>query len=222
MSKQQVIKELAEWFDLNKRQAESLYLFMIHEGFIEEHEDDVEVIVWDIKELVPDWGIGEMRVRIGSGPTYETSGKDFVIAKDYKTMEKNAVNVVYDQLRTEPELFDQDWLAGHIYMTEKDRRQFSEDLGNGMVSDGLIDEDELDDYVERVYQATKDPIAFFVHQEGMHNSVAEFLNYSGYASIDYWEAARDAVNTDGPEHFLAHYDGQYHELDNGAVYWRIN
>ena len=40
--------------------------------------------------------------------------------------------------------------------------------------------------------------------------------------IDIDRAARDAVDTDGPGHFLSSYDGETYELPGGGVYWRVN
>ena len=40
--------------------------------------------------------------------------------------------------------------------------------------------------------------------------------------INVKAAAKDAVDTDGWQHFLAHYDGSSHTTDSGLVYWRTN
>ena len=42
------------------------------------------------------------------------------------------------------------------------------------------------------------------------------------AGIDIDAAAEDAVDTDGPEHFVARYDGKSHETRSRFVYWRTN
>lgn len=42
------------------------------------------------------------------------------------------------------------------------------------------------------------------------------------AGIDVEKAAEDAIRTDGWEHFVACYDGNSNELDNGAVYCRTD
>ena len=42
------------------------------------------------------------------------------------------------------------------------------------------------------------------------------------AGFDIDAAAEDAVDTDGAEHFLARYDGNYYETKSGFVYWRDN
>lgn len=40
------------------------------------------------------------------------------------------------------------------------------------------------------------------------------------AGINYDEAVKDAVNTDGWAHFICRHDGNYHSLKSGAVYYR--
>ena len=42
------------------------------------------------------------------------------------------------------------------------------------------------------------------------------------AGFDSEEAAENAIRTDGVAHFLASYDGEEIELDNGNVMYRVN
>lgn len=42
------------------------------------------------------------------------------------------------------------------------------------------------------------------------------------AGIDINAAAEDAVDTDGPEHFVARYDGSSYTTPGNLTYWRVN
>ena len=72
---------------------------------------------------------------------------------------------------------------------------FAEDMTNDQLKDPM-------DYLRNIYggDATKEAIRI--------------------AGIDIDAAAEDAVDTDGPEHFVGHYDGKSHETRSGFVYWR--
>jgi len=54
---------------------------------------------------------------------------------------------------------------------------------------------------------------------GSEDAVKQAIEIAG---IDVNAAAEDAVDTDGPEHFVARYDGNYYTTKNGLVYWREN
>jgi hypothetical protein len=65
----------------------------------------------------------------------------------------------------------------------------------------------------------KDPMSYLEDIYGKEDAVKEAIRIAG---IDIDAAAEDAVDTDGAEHFLAHYDGNSYETKSGLVYWRTN
>ncbi len=71
---------------------------------------------------------------------------------------------------------------------------------------------------EEIYDALEDPVQYFVEDHGMYT--LEQLMKSNIVHIDIKEAAQGAVDTDGIAHFLATYDGNQIDLDNGAVMFR--
>lgn len=73
---------------------------------------------------------------------------------------------------------------------------------------------------EEIYEALDDPIQYFVNDQGMYSM--EDLFKANFVSIDYDEAAQDAIDADGASHFLDYYDGSEVELPSGAVAFGTN
>ncbi len=71
--------------------------------------------------------------------------------------------------------------------------------------------DETEKYILR------DPLGWW---EGL--GLGGNLSDQNFASLDYDAASQDAVDTDGMAHFLAHYDRNQLDLDNGMVAFRQN
>lgn len=82
--------------------------------------------------------------------------------------------------------------------------------------------DELrDSMVEEIAaQLKKDPVGYFL-DNGFYSTANELLE-NHVVSIDITAAAQDAVDTDGWEHFLSRYDGDYTTTEHGMVYFREN
>jgi len=79
--------------------------------------------------------------------------------------------------------------------------------------------DKLDDYIERyVNDVLADPVEYLEDIYG-DEAIKKALEWGG---IGYEKAADEAVNIDGPGHFLSGYDGEIRELPSGGVYWRTN
>lgn len=76
-----------------------------------------------------------------------------------------------------------------------------------------------DDYVEKEKPAPPDPWEWLQDVYGKEDAAKQAIEMVG---IDIDKAAEDAISTDGWEHFVARYDGHTHDLENGAVYTRIN
>lgn len=172
-------------------------------------------------------------------PIGQAWGPEFVLVESYDEAIKMAEEKVREDLENEPELFNKDWLIHYIredklrgeldeinsiyddlayeidLRPEDAAEQMDVDPDDFIDQDGYIDEtalrvhltDMLDDYAEREARARRDEY------------IKKAINWGG---IDYFKAAENAVNTDGPGHFLAHYDGEIRELPSGAVYFRTN
>lgn len=74
-------------------------------------------------------------------------------------------------------------------------------------------------YYDEIYEALEDPVQYFVHDLGIYNETD--LLKQNFISINTDEAAEDAVSTDGWEHFLSAYDGDYEETNEGVVYYIV-
>lgn len=77
-----------------------------------------------------------------------------------------------------------------------------------------------DDYAEKVTrEQLSDPVGWLEDIYGKEELGAQLVKWG---MIDIDAAVKEAINTDGPGHFLASYDGELHELTSGGVYWRHN
>lgn len=143
--------------------------------------------------------------------------------------------MVKEDLETEPELFTQSWLLGHV-----DEDKFIDDLKGDIRAwveespesytsfiddeepegkDGEYSEDQIGKMVEGYLDDIKTNIIGFLEELGCSGKdLAEKL----YPYINIDEAVEDAIATDGWQHFLARYDGKSYETKSDYVYWRIN
>jgi hypothetical protein len=64
-----------------------------------------------------------------------------------------------------------------------------------------------------------DPMEYLEDIYGKEDAVKQAIKIAG---IDIDAAAEEAVNVDGPAHFLSSYDGSSYNTKNGLVYWRRN
>ena len=65
----------------------------------------------------------------------------------------------------------------------------------------------------------QNPMEYLENIYGKEDAVKQAIQIAG---IDIDAAAEEAVNIDGPAHFLSSYDGQSYTTDGGLVYWRTN
>lgn len=182
----------------------------------------------------------------------ELGKKGYVVAESHDAMRELALAVVEQDLNDEPESFNQVFIESHINIEKLRRDLESEensanyDYFNDMDDDDLIaeakrwpvresdyiDEDEDGEEIlsdrdgliealaeERTEQDLMDPVAYLQEMLGEQDGIKRAIEIAG---IDVDAAAEDAVDTDGPEHFVAHYDGNSYELSNGWVYWRTD
>jgi hypothetical protein len=185
----------------------------------------------------------------GAGTVYEISQghQEWMVVKNSDQEHELALEVVKQDLEQEPELFSQSFLESHINMdqlrrdlhdavvemrvedlTEMNAREFWKEWdGNGM--DPPEDEEaysqdpsptEIEELAEQqAEERLRDPMRYLEDTRGKEDAIEQAIQIAG---IDINAAAEDAVGTDGPEHFLARYDGTSHETKSGFVYWRAN
>jgi hypothetical protein len=201
-------------------------------------EFEIEVTDWD------DFGVQYYQVEVGQ--------REYIAFEDEDDAEEYAVGQVMQDLEDDPTMFSQNWLQDFIYISNTDKRMIALDMAdyiNDMDDEDVlsqadveddyeaaIEDDDLrkadkilddarealyDDEVKRWEEGLEDdPIGFLVNDEGLY-SIDDLLKQS-FIQIDYEEAAKDAVKTDGVAHFLASYDGNENETDGGIVYYRRN
>lgn len=179
---------------------------------------------------------------------FTLGGIEYRAVKDDDTAERIALRSVTQDLQNEPEMFNQDWLQSHIdmaklremifdgemeddYVDELARRQ-TEDFwrlaGLFRVYEPEADEDgnvrepthaEIDE-VKRAHakDVAADPMDRLRDIYG-DEAPARAIEMAG---IDIDGAAKEAVASDGWQHFLSTYDGDSHTTKHGYVYWREN
>ena len=163
---------------------------------------------------------------------FETEdGKEWKGVENEEIAESIAVDMVKENLYDDASMFNSSWLYTH-FDTERFIREIRSDIENmawGDVKDspeqyGIFKEDaeeeneafdnavedETEDIIKNI---ESDPIGW-LEELSMEDTIVNYIN------VD--EAAIDAVNIDGWQHFLSSYDGNSHELADGFVYWREN
>lgn len=178
----------------------------------------------------------------------ELGKRSWVVAESAEQMREVAIAVVKQDLDSEPENFNQDFIESHInvdrlrsdlesdtqssnydyYNEERDSYLIKEASRFGLDVEEYQDEDEeltdRDGLIEALAEAKtekdlKDPVEYLQDMLGREEGIQTAIKIGG---IDIKAAAEDAVDTDGPEHFLSTYDGHSTELNNGWVYWRVD
>ena len=207
------------------------------------HELDIDPDELSIEE---DKGMSSF----GAGTVYEITisggNKSWQVVENYDQMEELAIEIVTQDLEEDPSMFERSFIEQHINI-DRLRRDLESDV-QSMAEEELRDmrdrdfwrtaeryidvpeEDEdgdmpdPEDYVEDVAEKMteerlKDPMAYLEDIYGDEDAVKQAIEIAG---IDVKGAAEDAVSTDGPEHFVARYDGDSHTTPSGLVYWRDN
>jgi hypothetical protein len=203
-------------------------------------EVDIEEVTIEEDSGLSSFGTGTV-YRIGEGR------REYMVVEDSDQMRALALAVVKQDLDQEPEIFTQSWLEGHID-TDRLRSDLESDvLNNNIDSLNEMDPDDFwREYERQGFEAPeenedgerpepdqseigelaekqtdeelRDPMAYLEDIYGK-DAVKQAIEIAG---IDINAAAEDAVDTDGAEHFLAHYDGNSYETKSGLVYWRTN
>lgn len=188
----------------------------------------------------------------GAGTVYrvEIGREEYVVVESDEQMRDLALEVVKQDLDSEPELFNKEFLEQHINK-DRLRRDLEPDLLNSRIDDLTYEADlrpdefwseyeregfeapeededgerrepdstEIEELAEKqTNDQLEDPMQYLEDIYG-DEAAKEAIEIAG---IDIDAAAEEAVDTDGPEHFLARYDGNYYETPCGFVYWRDN
>jgi hypothetical protein len=183
----------------------------------------------------------------GEGVAYRvTCGRmEYVVVENDDAAHALAKAVVTQDLESEPEIFNKDFIESHID-TAKLRRELESDVRD-------MAEEELRDMRDREFWRTAERYIDVPEEDGEGDmpdpedfigDVAEKMTEErlrepmGYLEDIYGDeaaaqaikiagiyidaAAEDAVNADGWQHFLARYDGNSTETKSGFVFWREN
>ena len=162
-----------------------------------------------------------------------------------------ALAFVKQDLDDQPEIFTQSFIEQHID-TDRLRRDLESDVLDMEMNDwtdianddpdrfwrdyeregfDAPEEDEdgnrpepnqsqIEELAEKLAEEQlRDPMEYLEDIYGKEDAVKQAIRIAG---IDIDAAAEDAVDTDGPAHFLSSYDGNSYETKSGLVYWRHN
>lgn len=183
----------------------------------------------------------------GAGDVYrvESGSKEWSVVENSDVMRDLALAIVKQDLEEDPSMFNKSFIEQHIN-TDRLRRDLESDVQN-MAEEDLREmsdrrfwktaEDYIDvpeenedgempdpeDYISEVAEKMteerlRDPMEYLEEIYG-DEAPAKAIEIAG---IDIDAAAEEAVDSDGPEHFVARYDGNSHETSSGFVYWRDN
>jgi hypothetical protein len=188
-----------------------------------------------------------------TGTVYEVSAgrKEWIVVENDDQERELALEIVKQDLDSEPEIFNQDFIERHID-TDRLRRDLESDVTDMRLEDltemadrrpddfwreyegegfDAPEEDEegerreptrseIEELAERqAEEQLKDPMSYLEDIYGREDAVKKAIEIAG---IDIDAAAEDAVDTDGPAHFLSSYDGNSYTTKGGLVYWRRN
>jgi hypothetical protein len=177
-----------------------------------------------------------------------TGSKEWHVVADEDAERELALAIVKQDLDDQPEIFNQDFIESHIDL-DRLRRDLESDVQNSN-EERLRDErpsdfwkeyeragfdapeededgereDPDDSHIEELAQSLtedelKDPMSYLEDIYGKEDAVKQAIEIAG---LDIDAAAEDAVDTDGPAHFLSSYDGNSYTTKSGLVYWRTN
>jgi len=177
--------------------------------------------------------------------------KEWYVVESSDQERELALEIVKQDLENEPEIFNQSFIEQHINIARL-KRDLESDVMDGHMDrlsdeadrhpDDFWDEyeragfdaPEEDDDGEReepsqteieelaehqTNEDLSDPMRYLEDMLGREDAVKKAIEIAG---IDVESAAEDAVDTDGPGHFLSSYDGNTTETKSGLVYWRVN
>lgn len=177
--------------------------------------------------------------------------KEWYVVEDSTQEHALAVAIVTQDLEQEPEIFAKHFIESHIddkklkdalwsdvlnmrtEDLEDEAQRRPDDFWRSYEGEGFDapEEDEEGNRREPTYREIeelaerqtedqlRDPMSYLEDIYGREDAVKQAIEIAG---IDIDAAAEEAVNVDGPGHFLSSYDGSTHESKSGLVYWRHN
>ena len=174
-------------------------------------------------------------------------GKEWKVVENEDQERELALAIVTQDLEQEPEIFNKDFIESHINM-----KRLKDDLWSDVLNMNIETlEDRSDDEFWREYegagfdapeededgersepdQSQIEELAEKQTEEQLSDRLQYLDDLYGneaaakaieIAGIDIDAAAEEAVDTDGPAHFLSSYDGSSYTTKSGLVYWRVN
>lgn len=177
---------------------------------------------------------------------YEADGKgvnnesEWIVFRNRSQARQAAIEKIKQDLREEPEIFNDSFMRKHTYISETDKRMMAQEEAR-YIYEGIPDEEIVEEAksyglraenadvareqleskrAEEIQERLDDPFEYFVEERGIYSQ--EELGRQDFTRMNIQEAAEDAVDTDGESHFLDVYDGAAVELENGAVAYATN
>jgi hypothetical protein len=165
---------------------------------------------------------------------------EWIVFRSREQARNAAIKRVKQDLREQPEIFEDDFMAKHTYISESDKRMIAQEEARHMYED-ISDEDlitEAKGYglradnpdvareqleqkkAEEIERKLDDPIQYFVKERGIYTQSE--LGRQDFTRMDVDDAAEEAVRTDGIGHFLDVYDFEAVKLENGALAYATN
>lgn len=159
----------------------------------------------------------------GEAGSFKADGIEYNFILSEDEAERIAQDLVKQDIESEPELFNQDFLADYVYISDVDKRIIAGEEADSRLEDFKGTDEERDDEHEKIYKEVyealnKDPIGYFVDDLGAYTR--EEILKQPWIQIDVSDAANAAVSTDGWAHFLSLYSGEYETTSGGIVYFR--
>lgn len=187
----------------------------------------------------------------GDAFTVTTGRKEWTVVPDEDVAEAIALSVVTQDLEHEPEIFDKNFIEGHInqkalkqwvreaaydydYFEDMSRNaeEFWEEAARwGHTVPEFEEDEDGDEIIPDPEDDDIDALATAMAEERAEDPMSWMEEIWGdeasakameVAGFDIESAAEEAVSIDGWPHFIARYDGNYDTTEAGFVFWRDN
>lgn len=157
----------------------------------------------------------------GKSGAFEADGEEYNWIESEDEAERIALKMVEEDLESEPEIFNQDWLQG--FLSVQDAETLAQEEAESQAEGQDFENDDeretwVEDKAKEIEKELEDPIQYFVHDQGIYT--VQDLMKQHFISIDIKSAAQDAIDTDGVGHFISLYDGEMNTTTGGIVYFR--
>lgn len=141
---------------------------------------------------------------------------EWLVFESEKDAEREAIAMVRDDMASDPEMFNIDFLKKFIMVRPGDIHIIATEEADAVV--GYEGEEGVDErewnkvYNDVMKSLERDPVDYFVNELGAY-SLEDLLQQS-FIMIDEEDASEEAVRLDGADHFLDRYDGEAIELSD--------